>query len=216
MSFGARRTTHLSRLLMAQRKKLGLRPGQVAALLGATNISRVGSLIGCFEVGEPITDQWLEKLINALKRDPEELRRCLELDQEEAEQQLEADRRAWEAWADEPMDAYVWVRYMPAVYGVRDVPKAFCNSREQAEGWASRELRRFRAKGYLQWTRREQTWFDQYGINPRRLPVTFENSRPIGGMQVGQSQRRFLLGSDGQVITGGYGLLQAGQSGSTA
>lgn len=191
---------------MAQRKKLGLRPGQVAALLGATNISRVGSLIGRFEVGEPITDQWLEKLINALKPDPEELRRCLELDQEEAEQQLEEDRRAWEAWADEPMDAYVWVRYMPAVYGVRDVPKAFCNSREQAEGWASRELRRFRAKGYLQWTRRERTWFAEGGVNPRRFPDTFENSGSVGGMQIGHAQRRVLFGADGTIRIGSGGL----------
>lgn len=201
---------------MAQRKKLGLRPGQVAALLGATNISRVGSLIGRFEVGEPITDQWLEKLINALKPDPEELRRCLELDQEEAEQQLAADRCVWEAWADEPIDPYLWLRYMPAVYGVREVPKAFCNSREQAEGWASRELRRFHAKGYLQWTRRERTWFAEGGVNPRRFPDTFENSRPVGGIQIGHSQRCFLFDADGTIRIGSSGLEPSRRSGGAA
>jgi hypothetical protein len=148
----------------------------LAAHLGASNVSRVGGLIRSFELGEPLCEYWLEKLIAGLHPDPAELQRCLELDQAEVDQQREQDRVAWEAWADEPIDPYLWIRYLPAVYGVREVPKAFCNSREQAEGWAAGELKRFGAKGHLHWSRRDRTCYNQFGLNPRQSPITFKRS----------------------------------------
>jgi len=205
-SSGVRRSSHISRLLASLRQQRDLRPGQLAAHLGASNLSKVGSLIRSFELGEPITDHWLEKLIAELQPDPEELRRCLELDQAEALEQLERERVAWEEWADEPIEPFLTIRYMPAVYGVREVPKACCNRRELAEDWASNELKRFGAKGFLCWTRRERTWFDQYGVNPRRRQVTFEGRMTGAWMQVSGSQQRFLLGSNGEVITRSHGL----------
>ena len=82
---------------------------------------------------------WLQALIAELQPQPGDLRRCLTLDQEEAERQLELDRLAWEAWADEPIEPFLTIRYIPAVYGVREVPKAFCTPRDTAENiaWAS-------------------------------------------------------------------------------
>ncbi len=208
MSFGVRRSSHLSRHLAALRQQRGLRPGQLAAHLGASNLSKVGSLIRAFELGEPISDHWLQKLIAGLQPDPAELRRCLELDQAEALEQLERERIDWEAWADEPIDPFLTIRYMPAVYGVRVVPKAFCNSRDQAEGWAADELKRFRAKGFLNWSRRERTWFGQYGVNPDRRQVTFDGRTTGAWMQLSGSPQRFLLGSGGELITRSHGLDQ--------
>ena len=112
------------------------------------------------------------------------------------------------SWADEPIEPHLTVRYIPAVYGVRPVPRAFCNSREQAEGWAAAELKRFRAKGFLVWSRRDHTVYDEYGVNPRRLPVSFRHRGASAWMQVSGRQQRFLLGSDGGVITRSYGLDQ--------
>ena len=217
-SSGVRRSSHISRLLASLRQQRDLRPAQLAAHLGASNLSKVGSLIRSFELGEPITDHWLEKLIAELQPDPEELRRCLELDQAEALEQLERERIAWEAWADEPIDPFLTIRYMPAVYGVREVPQAFCTPREsaehrewarnRAEDWAANEFKRFRAKGFLNWSRRERTWFDQYGLNPRRGTVTFEGRCTGAWMQMSGSRQRFLLGSGGEVITRSHGLDQ--------
>ena len=217
-SSGVRRSSHLSRYLAALRQQRGLKPGQLAARLGASNVSKVGSLIRCFELGEPICDHWLERLIAGLQPDPAELRRCLELDQAEALEQLERERIAWEAWADEPIEPFLTIRYIPGVYGVREVPKAFCTPREsaedrewarkRAEDWAAAELRRFRAKGFLNWSRRERTWFDQYGVNPDRRQVTFESRTTGAWMQVSGSQQRFLLGSGGELITRSHGLDQ--------
>jgi len=216
MSSCVHRSSHLSRHLAALRQQRDLRPAHLAARLGASNLSKVGSLIRAFELGEPISDHWFEKLIAELQPDPAELRRCLELDQAEALEQLERERIAWEASADEPLEPFLTIRYIPGVYGVKEVPKAFCTpresaedrewARERAEDWAAAELRRFRAKGFLSWSRRERTWFDQYGVNPDRRQVTFESRTTGAWMQVSGSQQRFLLGSGGELITRSHGL----------
>ena len=150
--------------------------------------------------------------------DPSDLRRCLRLDQEEAQRQLEQERLAWEAWADEPIDPFLTIRYIPAVYGVREVPRAFCTPRDtaednawawdRAEDWAAAELKRFRAKGFLSWSRRERTWFDKGGLNPSQQAVTFEDRHTGAWMQVSGSQLRLLLGSTGELITSSFGLDQ--------
>jgi len=199
MSTFVRSSSNVSRFFAALRQERNLRPGQLAARLGANNPSKVGSLIRCFELGEPLSDHWLKKLSAELMPDPAELQQCIKLDQAAAEAQLELERIAWEAWADEPIEPFTTIRYMPAVYGVREVNKGFSNNREEAELWASRELKQFRAKGFLNWTRREQTWYDQHGLNPRRRTVTFEGRTSGAWMQLSGFQQKFLLGPDGEL-----------------
>jgi len=134
-------------------------------------------------------------LIAELQPDPTERRRCLELDQAEAAGQLEQQRLAWEAWADEPIEPFLSVRGSPGAGLVRKLPRAFCNSRAQAEGCPH--------KGILTWTRRECTWFDERGINPRRGPVVFANRHAGAWMELTGTQQMVLLGSSGEVITQG-------------
>ena len=218
MSTTVRRSTHLSRHIQFLREQRGLRPGQLAIALGASNPSKVGSLIRSFELGDPFSDYWLRALIAELQPDPDDLRRCLKLDQEEAERQRELDRLAWEAWADEPIDPFLTIRYIPAVYGIREVPKAFCTprvtgenvswARAHAEEWAAAELKRFGAKGFLSWSRRDRTWFEKRGLNPQRRAVTFEERKTGAWMQLSGSQRRFLLSNSGDLITHSFGLDQ--------
>jgi len=218
MSSTIRRSTYLSRHLQLLREKRSLRPGQLAVALGASNPSKVGSLIRCFELGEPISDHWLQALIAALQPDPDDLRHCLALDQEEAQRQLEVDRQAWEAWADEPIEPYLSIRYSPGAGLVRKVPKAFCSPREteenkawarqRAEDWATDQLRRCPHKAILIWSRRESTSFEPHGLNPCRRINGF-NSRSSGAwMQVSGSQRKFLLDFSNNVVTRGFGLDQ--------
>ena len=191
MSSGVRSSSNLSRYLAALRQHRDLRPSQLAARLGASNLSKVGSMIRAFELGDPISDHWLEKLIAELQPDPAELRRCLELDKAEAAEQLERDRLVWEAWADEPIEPFLSIRYSLGAGLLRKVPRAFCNSREQAEGWAADELKRCPHKGTLTWSRRERTFFDVHGLNPRRGLSTFEGRTLNAWMQVSGSQQRF-------------------------
>ena len=208
MASRVRRSSYVSRHLAALRLQRGLKPGQLAARVGARNVSKVGSLIRAFELGEPLSDHWLQKLVAELQPDPTELRRCLELDQAVAAEQLEQERLAWEVWADEPIEPRLSIRYSPGAGLVYKLPRAFCNSREQAEGWAVDRLRRCPHKGILTWTRRESTWYDERGLNPRRRIVTFEDRHTGAWMQVSGSQQRFLLGSSGEVITRSHGLDQ--------
>ena len=218
MTTGVRRSGHVSRLLQTLRLQRGLKPGELAARLGASNVSKIGSLIRGFELGEPLSDYWLQTLLSYLQPEPADLRRCLALDQAEADQRLELDRTAWEAWADEPIEPFLTIRYMPAVYGVREVPAAFCTPRVSAEDnawararteeWASAELKRFHAKGFLNWSRRERTWFDEGGQNPRQQTVTFDDRNTGAYMQLRGSQQRFLLNHSGDLVTQSFGLDQ--------
>ncbi len=168
-----RRSTHLSRYLASLRQQRGLRPGQLAALLAAPAPAQTGSLIRSFELGGAISALWLERLGRALQADPAELERCRLLDQQDSAREREQQRQQWEQWADQPIAPSLIVRYIPGVCGQRPVPQAFCNSREQAESWCVDELRRCRAKGVLQWSRRQRTWFEQYGLSPHRQAVEF-------------------------------------------
>jgi len=168
-----RRSTHLSRYFASLRQQRGLRPGQLAALLAAPDPAKTGSLIRSFELGGAISEVWLERLGRALQADPAELERCRLLDQQEFEREREHQRQQWEQWADQPIAPVLTVRYIPGVCGQRPLPQAFCNSREQAESWCVDELRRCRAKGVLQWSRRQRTWFEQYGFSLRRQEMEF-------------------------------------------
>jgi len=193
MSTFVRNSSNVSRFFAALRQERDLRPGQLAALLGASNSSKVGSLIRSFELGEPLSDHWLQKLKTELKPDPAELQQCIKLDQAAAIAQLELERVAWEAWADEPINPYLSIRYSPGAGLVRKVPREFCTPREtaedrewarqRAEHWSASQLNRNRHKGILTWSRRECTWFDEYGLNPRRGSVTFAGRIPDACMK---------------------------------
>jgi hypothetical protein len=209
MTISLRRSSHLTRYLTALREQRDLKPAQLAARLGASNVSKTGSLIRAFELGEPISDHWLQKLIAELQPDPAELRRCLELDQAEAMGQLERERVAWEAWADELIDPYLSIRYSPGAGLVHKVPRAFCTpcetaddsewARQRAEQWAADQLKRCRHKGILTWSRRERTWFDEHGINRCRATVTFDGSMTGSLKQMSSSRQRFLLDSGAEL-----------------
>ena len=92
---------------------------------------------------------------------------------------------------------------------MRKVPSAFCNSREQAEGWAADELKRCPHKGTLTWSRRERTKYDECGLNPRRQQVTFEGSSTETSMQLSGSQQKFLLSITVEQITSISGVDQS-------
>jgi len=155
-----RRSSHLSRHFENLRIQRGLRPGQLAALLGATNCEKVGSLIRRFEQGGPITDHWLEKLIDVLKPDPDVLRRCLELDQEHSKLQHEVQSPTWEQRADQRAVPTLSIRFMPGVGRIIQVPDAHLASRELAESWAASQMKSFRGlRGVLHWEGSDSTVF---------------------------------------------------------
>ena len=155
MTIDQSRGTHVSRYLANLRIERELKPGQLASILQARNISKIGSLIRQFELNGEITSYWMEKLISELNPDKKALEKCIALDKKNYLNELENQKLKWEEWASTSIEPYLTIRYMPAVYGTRDIPKAFTSSREDAEWWAAKELKRFRSKGYLNWTRKD-------------------------------------------------------------
>ena len=182
MTIKQKKGTHVSRYFESLRIKQGLKPSQIAASLGASNISKIGSLIRQFELTGEISFYWFQKLINLLNPEKDELQRCVKLDKN-------AKLTEFNKWACQTIDPYLIIRYMPAVYASKEVPKAFISSREEAEEWCSKELRTYRAKGYLNWTKIDQTFFEKGGLNPRRFKASFEEPPCSSWMKVSGSSK---------------------------
>jgi len=193
MTINQNRGTNVSRYLAKLRIERELKPGQLASLLKASNISKVGSLIRQFETKGEISTYWFNKLIHELKPKKDILQKCIEKDQESYRKEIEEQEIKWNQWADIAIDPYLTIRYMPAVYGTKRIPQAFSHNREDAEWWCSRELKGLRAKGYLNWTRREQTFFEKGGSHSWRCKATFEEPPACAWMQVSGSSEKYIF-----------------------
>ena len=102
-------------------------------------------------------------------------------------------KKKWNQWAAIPIDPYLTIRHIPAVYVTKSIPKAFTSLREDAEWWCSNELKNFGAKGYLNWTRREQTFFEKGGSNLWRCSAPFEEPPVSAWMKVSGSSQKFIF-----------------------
>ena len=186
MEINQKKGTYVSRYFETLRLNQGLKPSQLASLLGASNISKIGSLIRQFELTGEISLYWFQKLINLLNPEKDELQRCINLDHN-------TRLTEFNKWAGQSIDPYLTIRYMPAVYAIKEVPKAFTSSRKEAEQWCSKELRSYRAKGYLNWTKIDQTFFEKGGLNPRRFMASFEEPPCNAWMKVSGSSKKFIF-----------------------
>ena len=183
----------MSRYLANLRIERELKPGQLAAILQASNISKIGSLIRQFELTGDISPYWFKKLINELNPPKDALQKCITQDQEAHRKEIEEQKTKWNQWADTAIDPYLTIRYIPAVYGTKSIPKAFTSLREDAEWWCSNELKSFRAKGYLNWTRREQTIFEKGGSNSWRCRASFEETPVSAWMKISGSSEKCIF-----------------------
>ena len=193
MTISQSQGTHVSRYLANLRIDRELKPGQLASIMQARNISKIGSLIRQFELTGEISLYWFKKLISELNPQKDVLQKCITEDQEAHRKQIEEQKKKWNQWADTPIDPYLTIRYIPAVYVTKSIPKAFTSLREDAEWWCSNELKNFGAKGYLNWTRREQTFFEKGGSNLWRCSATFEEPPVSSWMKVSGSSQKFIF-----------------------
>ena len=186
MTIDQSRGTHVSRYLANLRIERELKPGQLASILQARNISKIGSLIRQFELNGDISPYWFKKLIKELNPHKEALQKCIAQD-------IEEQKQKWEEWAKTSIDPYLTIRYIPAVYANRQIPKAFTSSRDDAEFWCSKELKSFRAKGYLNWTRTEQTFYKKDGTISSRHKATFKTPPASAWIKVSGSSKKFIF-----------------------
>lgn len=178
-------STRLSRFFEQQRIGKGLKPGQVADLIGYTNISKGGSRICSFEQTGSVSKELFEKLAAFFLIETEAIEKLVEDDRRDF-------FRKWLAWANEPIQPHLVVRLIAAVYSRRELSPDI-GTIEEAEVWAAAVARESRLKCCLVWSRRLSIWFDETGrIVGRTEAAPGEVNVPwmrIGG-------KPFVLGDD--------------------
>ena len=187
-----RKSSNLSNYFKELRVKRDLSPGGLASLISRNNISKVGNIIRTFEISGEINSHWFELLVDELKPNPILMEQKIKAD-------IEDERNSWDEYVSKPIDPILTIRYTPGFYGTKEIPFCFLNSRNDAEDWAATELHKFRAKGFLDWSREEQTIFDKGGSNPRRIKIGFQQPKCVAWMKVSGSSKKFLLNQDGSV-----------------
>jgi transcriptional regulator with XRE-family HTH domain len=173
-------TTHLSRFFRQRREARKLSFGDVARLLGYTNVAKGANKVIKFERDGFIQPELFRKLAAVLEISDDDIRRC-----------IEADKAEWETWADEPIEPHLVARIMCAVYSTKSIPPELRASREAMEEFASAFAKERKWRVWLVLSKRTRIWFNENGDRTGVTEDSFEESfGPY--MQVGG--RKFLLG----------------------
>ncbi len=148
-------STNLSRHFEQARLSRNLKPSELAHLAGCKNVLKNGNRIRQFEMTGDISQELFDKLAAVL-----------EIDAATIEQLVEQDRREffenWLAWVQEPIQPYLVVRLMAAIYSRLAVPCEITTMTE-AEAWASAVAAERKMKACLVWSRRISVWFAEDG-----------------------------------------------------
>jgi hypothetical protein len=180
-------STNLSRHFEKQRLEKGLKPGQLARLAGCVNVQKNGSRIRSFELSGTIGQGLFEKIAAALEIDPATIEGLVEQDRREFYQE-------WLAWVNEPIQPYLVIRLIAAVYSSRAVPPEI-TTREEAEKWASTVAGEIKKRCCLVWSRRISCWFSEDGtLTKRTEAVPGEPNTPW--IKIGGKGPAFLFGDD--------------------
>lgn len=177
--------THLSRYFEQQRLALGLKPGQLARLAGCKNVPKSGGRIRTFELSGEISKELFEKLAHALEIPLSVITELVEQDRKEFFER-------WLVWVNEPIQPYLVLRLMPAIYSQTPVPPEIVTM-EAAEAWASAFAAKMRMSCCLVWSRRISCWFRNDGtLYDRTEAVPGEPNVPF--LQLGG--KTFNVGCD--------------------
>ena len=178
-------STNLSRCFQQKRLDRGLKPGQLARLAGCVNVQKNGSRIRSFELSGSIGQELFEKIAAVLGIDAATIERLVEQDRREFYQ-------AWLDWVNEPIQPYLVIRLMAAIYSSRAVPSEI-TTMEQAETWAGAVAGEIKKRCCLVWSRRISCWFNEEGkLTHRSEAKPGEPNTPwvqLGG-------QRFVFGDD--------------------
>lgn len=148
-------STNLSRHFEQQRLARGLRPAQLAALMGFKNPVKTGNKIRQFELSGNIHPQLFQKLAVFLEVDGETIERLVEQDRREF-------FARWLKWVNEPITPYLLEKLMPVIYRSVRLP-ADITTQEEAERWAASYAKEPGRKCCLVWSRRISIWFNEAG-----------------------------------------------------
>jgi len=184
-------STHLSRYFEQKRLDLGLKPSQLARLADCVNVQKNGSRIRSFELSGNIGEGLFEKIAAVL-----------EIDAGTVEQLVEQDRREffeeWLAWVNQPIQPYLVIRLIAAIYSRRAVPPEI-TTMEEAGRWASAIAREIQKRCCLVWNRRISCWFCEDGTLMKRTEAV-PGEPNVPWIKIGGKGPAFLFGDDLGVV----------------
>ncbi len=181
--------TKLSNYFRQQRIRLGLRPGDVARLMGYQSIVGAANKIVMFEERGDILTELFQKLAAALDIDETTLQRLIEQDRREFIER-------WNEWANQPIEPHLVFRAIPGVYFEQEIAEGV-RTTEAMEQYAADFARRMHKKVWLVLSRRLTIYFDEDGMKHVQEAVPGQCNSPY--MCLGGSRQKFLF-------TGGMGM----------
>ena len=185
--------TNLSTFCRQRRLALGLRPGDVARLMGYKSIPGTANKIVMFEERSDIRAELFEKLKSALQIDDATAERLIQQDQREY-------IAAWWAWANQPVPWVVYRKDVPLFMPPWPVPSEI-TTQESAEAWARQFAIDNHAPVALYLSRRISVWFDREGkITSRHEASPGEVTVPYLQLKGGGTKFRFAPNGAGLSI----------------
>jgi hypothetical protein len=180
-------STNLSRHFQQKRLEKGLKPGELARLAGCANIQKNGSRIRCFELSGNVGQELFEKIAAVLEIDAATIERLVEQDRKEFFDE-------WLAWVNQPIQPYLVIRIIAAIYGSRPVPSEI-TTREEAETWAGAVASEIKKRCCLVWSRRISCWFGEDGTLAQRTEAV-PGEPNVPWIKIGGKGPAFVFGDD--------------------
>lgn len=156
-------STNLSRYFEKLRLERGLKPGELARLIGAPNASKIGGRIRQFELTGVVSRELLIQLMAFFGVDKESIDRLIAVDRQEYYEK-------WLQWVDTPIEPYCVTRLMATVYRSIAVPPEL--TQEQAEARIADFAKKEHLICCLVWSRRLSVWFNREGVVYARNEAT--------------------------------------------
>ncbi len=136
------------------RTQRGIRLSELAHIVGYRNVNRGVQRLHLFESEGTITDELLQKVVQALSVSDEDLKRLIEQDRQDL-------HRQFEDWCSKSELPHLIIRLIPGVYQRRWVPDSV--PVDQVEQYAATTAADEEKRVCLVLNRRESLWFDEEG-----------------------------------------------------
>ena len=161
-------TTNLSRFIKEERENQGLNYAEVSRKMGYTNLNKGMRRIIDLEREGLVHPEVLEKIIDALELDKEYVDILIQKDWEQ-------EKREFEEWVNTQIDWHLIIRWMPAMYGDREIPE-YIKSEDEAIEYAREVAREYKSMVWLVLSRKENIHIYPDGSIRSRNKVTMEHS----------------------------------------
>ena len=158
----------LGRYVREERVKQGLNSSELAQLMGYKNINRGMRRILDLEREGEVHPEVLKKLIKALNLNQEIVDEHIKKDKEQRDKEFQE-------WVNTPIKKHLIIRWMPAVYGEREIPEEI-QTEEEVIQYACDKAKELKCMLWLVLSRKENIHISKGGQIISRNTVTKDRS----------------------------------------